>query len=125
MLYATRNSEGKISGITDIPSSSAEAIDKNHPDVREFFSSHYEDFSPDSFLDESDIAIARILDDLVDLLVKKNIIMFTELPNAAQKKLLSRRLVRSLIQDDTKDISDNDNKTDSNSSFLSDEDKLL
>ena len=125
MLYATRNSEGKISGITDIPSSSAEAIDKNHPDVREFFSSHYEDFSPDSFLDESDIAIARILDDLVDLLVKKNIIMFTALPSAAQKKLLSRRLVRSLIQDDNQDNSDTDNKTDSTSSFLSDEDKLL
>ncbi len=125
MLYATRNLEGKISGITDIPSSSAEAIDKNHPDVREFFSSHYEDFSPDSFLDESDIAVARILDDLVDLLVKKNIIMFTELPSAAQKKLLSRRLVRSLIQDDTKNTPETENKTDSSNSFLSDEDKLL
>ena len=69
MLYATRNTEGKISGITDTPSSSAEAINKDHPDVRDFFSTHYDDFSPDSFLDESDIAIARILDDLVDLLV--------------------------------------------------------
>ncbi len=126
MLYATRNSEGKISGITDIPSSSAEAIDKNHPDVREFFSTHYEDFSPDSFLDDSDIAIARILDDLVDLLVQKNVIMFTELPSAAQKKLLSRRLVRSLIQGDVKEDSNTGNKIKtSSSSFLSDEDSLL
>lgn len=125
MLYATRNSEGKITGITDIPSDSAEAIDKNHPDVKEFFSTHYDDFSPDSFLDESDIGIARILDDLVDLLVQKNLIMFTELPSAAQKKLLSRRLVRSLIQDDQNGNSDADNTLDTNNSFLSDEDKLL
>lgn len=119
MLYATRNSEGKISGITDIPSSTAEAIDKNHPDVREFFSTHYEDFSPDSFLDESDVAVTRILDDLVDLLVQKNVIMFTELPSAAQKKLLSRRLVRKLLN------SQSDPVAETNDSFLSEEDRLL
>ncbi|MFT5705819.1 MAG: hypothetical protein ACI9ES_000088 [Oceanospirillaceae bacterium] len=125
MLYATRNIEGKISGITDTPSSSAEAIDKNHPDVREFFSTHYDNFSPDSFLDESDIAIARILDDLVDLLVKKNIIMFTELPNAAQKKLLSRRLVRSLIQDSDEDTHEQADKPNGGHIFLSDDDNLV
>jgi hypothetical protein len=119
MLYATRNTQGKITGITDTPSADAEAIDKNHQDVKEFFSLHDDDFTADSFFDESDIAIARILDDLVDLLVKKNVIMFTELPSAAQKKLLSRRLVRSLIHDDTQD-----DKV-INNSFLAEEDKLL
>ena len=120
MLYATRNTDGKITGITDTPSADAEAIDQNHQDVKEFFSFHDDDFTPDSFFDESDIAIARILDDLVDLLVRKNVIMFTELPSEAQKKLLSRRLVRSLIHDDSKDTSST-----TNNSFLSDEDKLL
>ncbi|MEH6446112.1 MAG: hypothetical protein V7784_19635 [Oceanospirillaceae bacterium] len=125
MLYATRNTEGKISGITDTPSSSAEAIDKNHPDVRGFFSTHYEHFSPDSFLDESDIAVARILDDLVDLLVKKNIIMFTELPNAAQKKLMSRRLVRTLIQGSGENTHEPEEKNHGGGIFLSDDDNLV
>ncbi|MCJ8339988.1 MAG: hypothetical protein MJK10_16100 [Pseudomonadales bacterium] len=123
MLYASRNPEGKIIGISDTPSSSAEAIDNNHPDVRAFFSLHNKDFTPDSFLDQSDLAIARILDDLVDLLVKKNIIMFTELPDEAQKKLLSRRVVRSLLQNN--DQSAVDDQTDKESSILSDEDRLL
>ncbi|EPJ44553.1 MAG: hypothetical protein OFPII_34260 [Osedax symbiont Rs1] len=122
MLYATRNTEGKIIGISDVPSSTAEAIDKTHPDVRAFFSAHNADFSPDSFLDESDITIARILDDLVDLLVQKNLIMFTELPSEAQKKLLSRRVVRSLIQNDKNSQEKSNNNF---SSFLSDEDQLL
>ncbi|MCJ8297851.1 MAG: hypothetical protein MJK13_02800 [Pseudomonadales bacterium] len=123
MLYASRNPEGKIIGISDTPSSSAEAIDNNHPDVRAFFSLHNKDFTPDSFLDQSDLAIARILDDLVDLLVKKNIIMFTELPDEAQKKLLSRRVVRSLLQNN--DQSAVEDQTDKESSILSDEDRLL
>ncbi len=122
MLYATRNTEGRIIGISDAPSSTAEAIDNNHPDVRAFFSAHNKDFSPDSYLDESDIAIARILDDLVDLLVKKNLIMFTELPSEAQKKLLSRRVVRSLIQNNQ---ANQEESNDNPSSFLSDEDQLL
>jgi len=123
MLYATRNAEGKITGISDAPSDSSEAIDNRHSDVREFFSRYNEDFTPDSFLDESDSGIARILDDLVDLLVKKNLIMFTELPSEAQKKLLSRRVVRSLMNNDA-----SDSKTDSvkaPTSFLSDDDSLL
>ncbi|NQZ31264.1 MAG: hypothetical protein HRU06_08295 [Oceanospirillaceae bacterium] len=120
MLYASRNVEGKIISISDAPSSSSEAIDNNHPDVRKFFSTHNEDFSPDSFLDDSDVKIARILDDLVDLLVKKNIIMFTELPSEAQKKLLSRRVVRSLLHNDT-----TPSTSEQNTSFLSDEDSLL
>lgn len=120
MLYASRNPEGKIISISDAPSSSSKAIDNNHPDVRKFFSTHNEDFSPDSYLDDSDVKIARILDDLVDLLVQKNIIMFTELPNEAQKKLLSRRVVRSLLNNGTSSPS-----TTQNTSFLSDDDSLL
>ena len=122
MLYATRNSDGKVISVSDAPSNSAEAIDINHPDVRDFFSMHNKDFTPDSFLDESDIGIARILDDLVNLLVKKNIIMFTELPSEAQKKLLSRRVVRSLLNNDSETKGETDN---SDSSFLSDDDSLL
>ncbi|MGB1239078.1 MAG: hypothetical protein ACPG4U_12755, partial [Pseudomonadales bacterium] len=72
MLYATRNAEGRIIGISDAYSESAEAIDIDHPEVRDFLAIQHEDFNPDSYLGESDIAIARILDDLVDLLVKKN-----------------------------------------------------
>jgi hypothetical protein len=43
---------------------------------------------------ESDLGLARVLEDLIDLLIEKGTFMFTDLPPAAQQKLLSRRGLR-------------------------------
>jgi len=123
MLYATRNTEGNIIGISDAPSDSAEPIANDHKDVKAYFSRHYNDFTPDAFLDSSDSGTTRILDDLVDLLVKKHIIMFTELPSEAQQKLISRRVVRSLMKEDNNQTSTP--PEDDYPLFLADDDELL
>jgi len=49
-------------------------------------------------LQESDAEVARITEDLVYLLVKKNVILFTELPEVVQEKLISREKLRSKLQ---------------------------
>jgi len=49
-------------------------------------------------LQESDAEVARITEDLVHLLVKKNVILFTELPEVVQEKLISREKLRSKLQ---------------------------
>jgi len=46
-------------------------------------------------LDESDLAMARVVEDLVSVLVDKGVLRFTDLPDAAQKKLLARRDART------------------------------
>lgn len=57
-------------------------------------------------LAESDQALVRVLEDLIDTLIGKNLIQFTDLPDAAQAKLLERRTLRrsvnalNLIEDD-------------------------
>ena len=48
----------------------------------------------------SDIGIIRILEDLIDLLIRKNIILFTELPEEAQAKISERKRVREKIGPD-------------------------
>jgi hypothetical protein len=45
----------------------------------------------------SDQAIIRVLEDLVDTLISQNLIHFTDLPDAAQAKLLERRSLRSSV----------------------------
>ena len=45
----------------------------------------------------TDREVIRILEDLIELLIKKNIIIFTELPLEAQQKLQVRRQVRQSI----------------------------
>ena len=44
---------------------------------------------------ESDLAMARVVEDLVDLLIAKGVLRFTDLPEAAQKKLLARSEART------------------------------
>lgn len=57
-------------------------------------------------LAESDQALIRVVEDLIDTLIAKDLLHFTDLPEAAQAKLLERRSLRrsvnalNLLQDD-------------------------
>ncbi len=45
-------------------------------------------------LTESDASLARITEDLIDILIQRGVIQFTDFPAAAQAKLLQRRQTR-------------------------------
>ncbi|MEW7984884.1 MAG: tryptophan synthase subunit beta like protein, partial [Candidatus Thiodiazotropha sp.] len=49
-------------------------------------------------LSETNAGMIRIVEDLIALLIQKNLIMFTDLPNAAQQKILMRNQIRSVFQ---------------------------
>ncbi len=46
-------------------------------------------------LSETDTGMARVLEDLIDVLITRGHIQFTDLPDAAQAKLLERRQTRA------------------------------
>jgi acyl-coenzyme A synthetase/AMP-(fatty) acid ligase len=46
-------------------------------------------------LETSDKDLIRVLEDLVDLMVNKGLILFTELPVDAQQKIMNRQQLRS------------------------------
>jgi hypothetical protein len=48
-------------------------------------------------LQNSDLGMARILEDLIDLLISNNTIKFTDLPTVAQNRIISRREMRKKI----------------------------
>jgi hypothetical protein len=50
-------------------------------------------------LEQSDLQMARVMEDVINLLIDKSVIRFTDLPVAAQQKLLSRREVRDQVHD--------------------------
>ena len=62
-------------------------------------------------LAQSDADLARVTEDLITVLVKKGTILFTDLPEAVQTKLLDREALRNKLED---------NKV----SFLSDDETL-
>ena len=120
MLYALRNSEGRITGLSETLQDGAEAVDLKNPDVLAFLSLNNGEMTPDAYLDNSDTEIARIVEDLVELMVSRNLIIFTDLPDAAQRKLLTRKLARKLI-----DQEDDPQENDKSTSILSDDDSWI
>jgi hypothetical protein len=95
MLYIERNKDGEIVGLRNNPSAQANekksVIDE---EVLTFLNKKAGDESYLHLLSLSDVGIIRILEDLVELLIKKNIILLTELPAEAQDKIRERKLLR-------------------------------
>jgi hypothetical protein len=61
-------------------------------------------------LAETDQALIRVVEDLIDTLISKDLLRFTDLPEAAMTKLLERRALRRsanalyLLQDDDQEL---------------------
>ena len=98
MFYVSRDKSGKVNGIFHKESAKAkEALPENHPDIALFFGGmHSEKLIRHSFMDltKSDLEFIRVIEDLVDLLIAKNILTFTELPEKVREKILSRKDAR-------------------------------
>ena len=93
MAYVIRNSQGSI-----IAASPYETKDLGWSFI-ECNAKEYIDFleaalAVESPFRESDIGLARVLEDLISLLIEKELIQFTELPKDAQKRLIYRHALR-------------------------------
>jgi hypothetical protein len=93
MFYVTRDASGSIATIARTPQAQAEALEENHPDVQTFLSSP----RSASEFSEIDADFIRVIEDVVDTLIAKNIIRLTDLPVAAQHKMIHRQNKRSQI----------------------------
>jgi len=95
MPYITRDKDNKIQSLHNKKQvEGQEFLPNNDPQVMLFFKDVDAKNEDQSFLNQTDIDLVRVLEDLVDLLTEKHIILFTELPTAAQNKLLQRKSVR-------------------------------
>lgn len=99
MLYAKVNENGEI---VDVATSQSDEytllVAPNEPTVASLLEKKFttSSTSTQKILASSDSDMMRILEDLIDLLTEKRLIQFTELPLAAQKKLLGRKWVRGV-----------------------------
>ena len=104
LLMCHRDGRGRIDALTRQALSAREAINgawepvaADDPEVASFL----RDTAPREAdgLSQSDIAMARVLEDLIDTLMERGLIQFTDLPAAAQAKLLARREKRASLRD--------------------------
>ena len=99
MPYVSRNPEGKIEAIFDHPTpASPEKITLDNPELIEFLSHDGLKEYTKNLLQETDKSIIRVVDDLIEALLKKHILTITDLPVPAQEKLLNRQEARENLQ---------------------------
>lgn len=98
MPYVSRDTHGRVVGLSEhATDNAAESLPATHPDVLDFlFRDTGGERNSARFL-ASDLAFIRVVEDLVAVLVEKRVIAFTDLPPAAQDKLLDRRSMRSYL----------------------------
>tara|TARA_Y100001951_G_scaffold97036_1_gene96384 strand:- start:745 stop:1116 length:372 start_codon:yes stop_codon:yes gene_type:complete len=102
LMYVKRASDNEIVALsTEQSADYPEFISNNDPGLLRFMQQNipaYElankELSHSKKLQHSDAELARVLEDLVELLTASGTIKFTELPMAAQMKLLNRKTLR-------------------------------
>jgi hypothetical protein len=93
MFYVTRSATGSIATVARTPQANGEALDDGHPDILAFLA----DTNPAPQFSAIDADFIRVIEDVVDTLIAKNVIRLTDLPVAAQQKMVRRQNQRSKI----------------------------
>lgn len=93
MPYVARDPAGKIIAVSaEATDFARERLDATAPELEAFLAVIHP--VPASDLQRTDQALIRVVEDIVDTLIEKNVIRFSDLPDAAQRKLLQRRSLR-------------------------------
>ena len=94
MPYIRRDTEGRIASLHRDAAGMAEFLADEHPDVQAFIgrtAEPREDFS------RLDADFVRVIEDVIDTLIVKNVINITDLPEQAQAKLFARKSFRERV----------------------------
>lgn len=106
MIYLERDTQGKIIALRREYTPGMECRQSVDNEILEFLGHQKTDDAVLQILAATDVGIMRILEDLINLLISKNIIMSTELPEEAQNKLQQRQQIRQKIGRETLIVDD-------------------
>jgi len=103
MPYVIRGSDGKLTKASARFLAGGELLPHNSPEIIEFLKTRGQDPNVvDQALNElrrTDNEMARAIEDIIMVLLKKNVIKMTELPKPVQDRMSFRVKQRVLIQD--------------------------
>ena len=94
MPFVSRNAQGAITGVFNKPTPLArEELDIDDTELRRYLEAGATDDAR-AALAASDREMARVVEDLIDVMIAKNLVSFTDFPPEAQKKMLRRKSLR-------------------------------
>lgn len=105
-MYIQRNASGDIVQLSrEATADCREFIDPGTPELLAFIGDN--EGAQRAALRRSDLEFVRVLEDVIELLMNRGAISFTDLPAAAQEKLMARQTLRdrsnsvNLMSDDS------------------------
>lgn len=107
MLFALKDEKGEVQAVSDKQlTDDWTPVDLEDEAVHAFLQRN--PTMGGKVMQAADADFIRVIEDLIDLLIDKQVIQFTELPNPVQNKLLNRRRYREELrdQDDTTHLID-------------------
>ncbi len=95
MPFVKRDADGKIAAVTlQATEEGPEEVSPDDAELRLFLQNSLIESVAQRHWVESDLGLARVMEDLIDLLIEKNVFRFHDLPESAQQKLIQRRGLR-------------------------------
>ncbi|WP_163836137.1 hypothetical protein [Spartinivicinus ruber] len=95
MLYAKKDETGLIVAISQQKEGDEwKPVSFTDDTMREFLARNEDETLKHQILEDADADFIRVLEDIIELLINKEVFQFTELPTPVQEKLLSRRWYR-------------------------------
>jgi hypothetical protein len=97
MFYVQRDAQGLLVRVEPVAYAEAtETLPADHQEIQAWFANAAVENSLKQ-LKQSDLEMIRVLDDLIQVLTQKGVIRVTDLPMAAQAKLIDRTHAREAL----------------------------
>jgi hypothetical protein len=101
MPFVTRDQDGQVVAVAELPlEDDAEHLPPDHPEIAAFVERACTlaegEVSSGPFF-SADIAFIRVVEDLIEVLIRKGVLAVSDLPGPAQDKLMERRALRGWL----------------------------
>lgn len=101
MPYVTRDADGRVVALARTPlDDRAEELPADDAEVVAFverLGSSMADAEPVGTFLASDLAFIRVMEDVIEVLIRKGVLALSDLPGPAQDKLMGRRALRGWL----------------------------
>lgn len=99
MRYVARDGSGNILAVyTDPQPGAEEALPVDSPELLSFVLGQDAEMALRAYMASTDSDLLRIIEDLINVLIDRNVILLSDFPSGAQRKLLRRASIRDKLQ---------------------------
>lgn len=97
--YVYRNENGDIEAVYSEPQAfTEEAVAIDNPELVQFLLGGQGEATLRSHLAASDADLLRVVEDLINVLIEKNLVLMIDFPEAARQKLMHRAAIRKKLE---------------------------